>query len=322
MTRYARQIMVPGVGAEGQARLTAAHVLVVGAGGLGCPALQYLAGAGVGRITVIDPDHVEESNLHRQPLYQMSDLGRAKALAARDHLGAAHPDVDVVAEVGALHPAITRAAVAPADVVIDAADNHAVSYILSDACRVLDKPLISASVLGRTGYVGGYCGGAPSLRAVFPDPPASGATCASAGVMGPVVGMIGAMQAQFTLQVLLAQDPSPLGRVVTADLQEMRFGGFAFHETEEPDGALPFLSLCNITASDMLIDLRGEDEAPDLLTPDAVRWSPDIQASVIAEPGRRVVLCCATGLRAWRAAGQFVDKGCRDVGLVAARACA
>ena len=180
MNRYARQVMVPGIGRDGQRRLAAAHVLVVGAGGLGCPALQYLAGAGLGRITLIDPDHVEESNLHRQPLYRMADLGRAKALAAQDHLRAAHPDVDVVARAAALHPALPRAMVEPADIVIDAADSFAVSYMLSDACLHLGKPLISASVLGQTGYIGAYCAGVPSLRAIFPDPPGTSATCASA----------------------------------------------------------------------------------------------------------------------------------------------
>ena len=322
MNRYARQMMLPGIGHDGQRRLAAAHVLVVGAGGLGCPALQYLAGAGLGRITVIDPDHVEESNLHRQPLYRMADLGRAKVLAAQDHLRAAHPDVDVVARAAALHPALTQTMIEPADIVIDAADSFAVSYMLSDACLRLGKPLISASVLGQTGYVGAYCAGVPSLRAIFPDPPGTSATCASAGVMGPVVGMIGAMQAQIALQILLRHRPSPLGQLVTLDLQRMRFGGFAFHGTAEPECAAPFLSAQDITAADHVIDLRDTREAPTLLTPGATRCAPGDVASLAPAPGCRVVFSCTTGLRAWRAAACLIDRGHREVGILAARACA
>ncbi len=321
MSRYARQMMVPGVGHDGQRRLAAAHVLVVGAGGLGSPALQYLAGAGVGKITVIDPDHVEESNLHRQPLYRMADLGRAKVLAARDHLRAAHPDVDVVTLIAALHPAMAEAVVKAADVVIDAADSFAVSYMLSDACGRLGKPLISASVLGQTGYVGAYCGGAPSLRAVFSDPPDTSATCASAGVMGPVVGMIGAMQAQITLQILLDHQPSPLGQLVTLDLREMRFGGFAFRGAAEPEYSAPFLSTRDVRPTDQVIDLRDAREAPSLLIPQARRWPANDVCSFVSEPGRRLVLCCTTGLRAWRSAARLIDMGHRDVGILAARAC-
>ncbi len=321
MNRYARQMMVPGVGQDGQRRLAAAHVLVVGAGGLGCPALQYLAGAGVGRITLVDPDHVEEGNLHRQPLYRMADLGRAKTLAARDHLRAAHPDVDVVALTAALHPAITGGMVEPADIVIDAADSFAVSYMLSDACLRLGKPLISASVLGQTGYVGAYCAGVPSLRAVFADPPDTGATCASAGVMGPVVGMIGAMQAQMALQILLGHLPSPLGRLVTLDLQDLRFGGFAFHDAKEPEVFAPFLSTSDIGPTDHVLDLRDKEEAPALLTPQAKRCPADDLTSLQPTAGHRVVLCCTTGLRAWRAAANLIDRGHRQVGVLAARAC-
>ncbi|MEO1140114.1 MAG: HesA/MoeB/ThiF family protein [Pseudomonadota bacterium] len=322
MTRYARQIKVPGVGTAGQAKLAAAHVLVVGAGGLGSPVLQYLAGAGIGRITLVDPDLVEESNLHRQPIYRLSDLGRAKALAARDHLLMAHPDVEIIARVGSLHPAIADDMARPAHIVVDAADSYAVSYILSDACHRLKKPLISASALGQSGYVGGYCGGAPSLRAVFPDPPDNSATCASAGVMGPLVGMIGAMQAQIALQILLNHQPSPLGNLVTLDLKELRFGGFSFHDTPEPDCFASFVSTQDIVPTDQVIDLRGEDEAPFLLTPHAKRCLPECVNSIKISQNQRLVLCCATGLRAWWAASHFIEAGHANVRLVAARASA
>ena len=132
--RYARQIVLPEVGAAGQARLAAASVLVVGAGGLGCPVLQYLAGAGVGRLIVVDHDRVEETNLHRQPLYTMADIGALKAQACRAILQRFNPGVEVEAVPERLMPQNASRLVARADPVVDPADCFAVSYILSDAC--------------------------------------------------------------------------------------------------------------------------------------------------------------------------------------------
>ena len=322
MSRYLRQMTLPEVGVEGQHRLSKAHVLVVGAGGLGCPVLQYLAGAGVGRITLLDPDHVEESNLHRQPLYRMSDLGCAKALAARAHLRAANPELTIDARVQTLHPGNAPLLVAAADVVVDAADSFAVSYMLSDTCHRQGVPLISASALGQKGYAGGFCGhGAPSLRAVFPGLPDRGATCASAGVLGPVVGMIGALQAQMTLQVLLQHTPSPLGQIVTLDMQRLRFDGFAFHAAPEPQIAAPFVSRSEIRPTDQLIELRGAEEAPEIMAPQAQRLSTHSIDDLQPDPAQRVVLCCASGLRAWRAAECLQAKGHDNLALLAATAC-
>ncbi len=322
MNRYARQMILPEVGADGQVRLARAHVLVVGAGGLACPVLQYLVGAGLRQITLIDPDHVEESNLHRQPLYRMSDLGSAKVHAARAHLRATNPTVEINAHNMALHPANARQYVAGADVVIDAADSFAVSYILSDACLVSRTPLISASALGQTGYAGGFCGtDAPSLRAVFPDLPDRGATCATAGVLGPVVGMIGALQAQMALQVLLRHSPSPLGQMVTLDLQQLRFGGFAFHGAPEPRIAMPLLSKLDLCAGDQVIELRDINEAPDAVVPHALRLTGDAVDVFQHMSEGRVVLCCATGLRAWRAATGLNRRGYKNLAILAAKAC-
>ena len=186
--RYARQTVLPEVGAAGQARLAAARVLVVGAGGLGSPVLATLAGAGVGQLTVLDHDRVEESNLHRQPLYRMTDIGRSKAEAVREALLAANPAISVDAMPRRLAVAEAPDLIAAADLVLDCADSLAVTYVLSDACRADSKPLVSASVLGLSGYVGAFCGGAPSYRAVFPDMPSTVGSCAANGVLGSAVG--------------------------------------------------------------------------------------------------------------------------------------
>lgn len=322
MNRYMRQMILPEVGHEGQSRLAKAHVLVVGAGGLGCPVLQYLTGAGVGRITVIDPDHVEESNLHRQPLYRMSDLGQPKAIAARTHLSAANPEIRIEARVQAMHPDLAGETVGGADVVVDAADSFAVSYMLSDACLRANIPLVSASALGQSGYVGGFCGPqAPSLRAVFSDLPERGATCASAGILGPVVGMIGALQAQIALQVLLQRDPSPMGRMVTLDLKTLQFGGFSFHEAPEPEMVVSFLSRTALRPDDQVIELRDSAEAPEPVSDSAERLHVKTIGASQPDDTRRVVLCCNTGLRAWRAANALRGEGYNNLALLAAKAC-
>jgi molybdopterin/thiamine biosynthesis adenylyltransferase len=319
MTRYARQMILPEVGAAGQARLGCAHALVVGAGGLGVPVLHYLAGAGRGRITVVDPDTVERGNLHRQTLYGERSLGRPKALAAAAALADLNPDVAVRPLVARLDPANAAALVAAADVVLDCADSFAASYTLSDACLAAGRPLVSASALGLDGYAGGFCGGAPSLRAVFPDLPERAATCATAGILGPVVGLLGSLQAQMALAILLAIAPSPLGQIVTLEARGLRFGGFRFDGAPEPHDALRFLAPSQIAPADFVVDLRPPEEAPDPATPFARRLGVvDFGASgPRPAPGQRAVLCCRSGLRSWQAARRLRRTFDGDIRLVA-----
>lgn len=319
MTRYARQMILPEIGTTGQARLAQAHVLVVGAGGLGCPTLQYLVGAGVGQITIVDPDHVEESNLHRQPLYKMADIGMAKVTAACTHLRAANPNIQLHPHICLLDPTNGQQLVKDCHLVIDAADSYAVSYTLSDICLANCTPLISASALGQSGYVGAFCGAAPSLRAVFPDLPEGGGTCASAGVMGPVVGMLGAMQAQIALQILLGFDPSPLGLMVSLDMKTLHFSRFSFADAKEPPDHFPFISLHDLTTTDKVIELRGYVEAPVSIHPTAKRL--DLGAlNHFPRSKHRTVLICRSGVRAWRAAKLLRKRGHENLALLAAGA--
>lgn len=298
MNRYVRQTILPDVGAAGQARFARAHVLVVGAGGLGVPALQYLVGAGVGRITLVDGDRVAAQNLHRQPLYRMDQMGELKAQAAASALAALNPEVTVTPVCHMLDPANAPALVASADIVLDCADTFAASLTLSDICHAQRKPLITASALALAGYVAGCCGGAPSLRAIFPDLPERGATCATAGVMGPVVAAVGALQAQMALSVLLGVAPSPLGQLVSLDAANWRMGGFRFDRAPEPERVLPFISRNQTRPDDLLIDLRTE--APPFCA--HARHVPPEQIATLDPPvGGRVVLACSTGLRAHNA---------------------
>jgi sulfur-carrier protein adenylyltransferase/sulfurtransferase len=318
--RYSRQTILPELGEAGQARLAAARVLVVGAGGLGCAALPYLAAAGVGQLVIVDHDVVEESNLHRQPLYRMSDLGSAKAHAARTALLAMNPAIRIEALGERLTPANAAPLVDESDVVIDAADSFAVTYVLSDACHSAGRPLVSASVLGLAGYVGVFCAGAPSYRALFPEMPRTAGSCSQAGVLGTAVGVMGTLQAHLALAVLLEWQPPPSGRLISVDFRRLEVGGFSFSAAPEPANApLSFIAPGQVSTADAVIDLRSREEAPQSPFPGALRASVEALEAreVSVPPSARVVVCCRSGVRAWRAARALQAQGHSNVALIA-----
>ena len=313
-------MVLPEVGAEGQARLAAATVLVAGAGGLGCPVLEYLCAAGVGRLLIVDHDRVDETNLHRQPLYRMSDLGEPKARAAAAAMHQLNPEVTVESAVERLTPANAAAWVSRADAIVDAADSLALTYILSDECLRQDKPLISASALGLSGYVGAFCGGAPSYRAVFPEMPRQAGSCAQSGVLGTAVGVMGALQAHLTLSLLLKLTPSVLGQLVSVDFRTLRFSGFSFASAREPPGpTLRFIAPEEVRDADLVIDLRSLTEAPASPFPRALRVCvEEVETTELPQtPASRVVLCCRSGIRAWRAAQALRRAGHTELALIA-----
>ena len=319
MNRYARQSCLPDVGDTGQNAIRHAHVLVVGGGGLGAPVLQYLVGAGVGHVMLVDGDVVSLSNLHRQTLFRETDVGQPKAKVAAQTLRGLNADCVIYTHEGPLDPANAGALIEGCTLVLDCADTFAISYMLSDICNAKGIPLISASVLGFAGYVGGFCGTAPSLRAVFPDLPARAATCATAGVMGPVVGIVGAAQAQMALAVLIGQAPSPLGQLITFDMQSYRQSGFRFDTAPDPVPDLRFIAVSDVQPCDFVIDFRGEDEAPVPVTPQAMRVSVTefAQHRHPPKPGQRAVFACASGLRAWQAATHLRSYWTGDITLIA-----
>lgn len=308
--RYARQTVLPQIGAAGQARLAAAHVLVVGAGALGIPVLQYLTGAGVGRITLVDPDRIETSNLHRQPIYGRH-LGRPKAQAAAVEMAVLNPDTRVVPVLARLDPANAPELAAQADLALDCADSFAATYALSDACLDAGRPLIAASVLRAEGFAGGFCGGAPSFRAVFPDLPAQAGNCATIGVMGPMAGLIGALQAQMAMAVLLGLTPSPLGQMIRFD--GLRPASFRFDGAPEPVTGHRFIAASQLRPNDLAVELRGTDEAPLPFAPHALRQPESLRPA----DGQRVVFACRSGLRAWAAADRLRRDWPGDIALVA-----
>jgi len=318
MSRYERQEQVAEIGLEGQAKLGAAHVVLIGAGGLGHPVASYLTGAGVGRLTIVDHDVVELSNLHRQVHFGEADIGRLKAIVLTEKCAAQNRQIAVMSRPERLEPDNVKALCADADVVIDAADSFAVTYILSDFCRDQNITLVAASVLGFEGYVGGFCGGiAPSVRTVFPQLPEAAQNCASAGVSGPAVGVIGAVQAQMALNIILKLDQSPLGQMVRFDFRKFNQSRFSFLSAPEPEQGFGFISTSNIAEDDRVIELRSQLETPVAITPNALRLNLDEVETLNSVP-QRTVICCRSGLRAWNAALQLQAKGQAEIALVAA----
>ncbi len=212
-SRYSRQTILPEIRPEGQEKFARASVLCVGAGGLGSPALLYLTAAGVGRIGIIDPDVVEESNLQRQILFTTEDLGHNKAARAKAHLSARNPDVTLTAYPESLTADNALNLFADYDVIVDGTDNFATKFLINDAAIKTGKPFVYGSILGFEGQVASFgLRGGPCYRCLFPHAPRENVpSCAQAGVIGAVAGLIGTTQAMEVLKIILKhQDLPPL----------------------------------------------------------------------------------------------------------------
>ena len=194
--RYAPNVLVPGFGEAGQARLAAARVLIVGLGGLGSPAAYYLAAAGVGTLGLMDPDRVEVSNLQRQIVYATADVGRGKTAAAAETLAALNPEVVTERIDERLTPANARDMLVRFDVVVDASDNFETKFLVNDVCLELGKPFATAGILAVSGQALFVAPGRTAcLRCALPAVPQDAPTTAQFGVLGPVPGVLGSLEA-------------------------------------------------------------------------------------------------------------------------------
>jgi len=231
LERYARHIVLREIGGSGQVRLKSAHVAVIGAGGIGSPALQYLTAAGVGRLTVIDDDKVDLSNLQRQTLFGDADIGAPKVDAAASALHRLNPHVTVIPVKARIDPTNAAKLLAGADVILDGCDNFATRLAVSDAARDLRIPLVSAAVgqfEGQLAVFRGWEADKPCYRClVGGDPDRAEASCAEAGVMGALTGTIGSLATLEVIRALVPFGSDPAGRLLIADTLDWRFRAIA-----------------------------------------------------------------------------------------------
>ncbi|MEH3047879.1 HesA/MoeB/ThiF family protein [Sphingomonas adhaesiva] len=227
LARYARHIVLPEIGGAGQMRLRAAQVVVIGAGGIGSPAIQYLAAAGIGRLTLIDDDRVEPSNLQRQTIFATADAGRAKVEAAAAAVAALNPHVASVTHAVRVTRDNAPALIAGADVVLDGCDNFDTRLAVADAALRARIPLVSAAVgrfEGQLGVFRGWEAARPCYRCFVGDAPArEGLTCAEEGVLGPVTGVLGSLAALETIRQIAPFGDDSAGRLVLLDFLSLRF---------------------------------------------------------------------------------------------------
>ncbi len=233
--RYSRHMLLPEVGPMGQKKLLEASVVLIGAGGLGSPAAYYLAAAGVGRIGLVDHDVVEDSNLQRQILHDTDRVGVAKVESARQTLTGLNPDVEVITHDEVINSENALEIIAGYDYVVNGCDNFPTRYLVNDACVLLGKTMIDGSVLKFEGMVSVFTPGSGCYRCMYPTPPPPelAPSCAEAGVLGVVPGVIGCLQATETIKLILGLGESLEGRLMTWDALEMEF--ISFKTKRRPD---------------------------------------------------------------------------------------
>ncbi len=227
LDRYARHIVLREIGGGGQARMLAAHVVVIGAGGIGSPALHYLAAAGIGRLTIIDDDRVDLSNLQRQTIFGTSDIGRLKAEAAADAIARLNPDVVATPVNQRITAENAASLLAGADVVLDGCDNFATRLAVADAALAQRIPLVSAAVAQFEGQLGVYRGWEATLPCyrcfVGVDPDRGDASCADQGVLGAMTGVLGSLAAMEVIRAIAPFGEESAGKLLIVDALAFRF---------------------------------------------------------------------------------------------------
>ena len=264
--RYSRHIIMPQVGPQGQRKLRAAKVLVVGAGGLGGPVALYLALAGVGTIGITEFDTVDLSNLQRQILHRTADIGRPKLQSAKDTIAAHNPNVKVVGHPMPITSDNAMEIIPQYDIVVNGADNFATRYLVNDACYLAGKTLVDGAILLFDGQATVYKPGSGCYRCLYPDPPPPGLvpSCAEAGVLGAITGIVGSIQATEVFKQILGIGNSLVNRLLLIDALTMEFRAMKTRRD-------PSCPLCGdhptVTA---LIDYDAFCGSPPLVTPEGV----------------------------------------------------
>jgi molybdopterin/thiamine biosynthesis adenylyltransferase len=224
--RYSRHLLLPQIGEPGQARLRQARVLVIGLGGLGSPVAMYLAASGVGHLVLVDFDHVELSNLQRQVIHSSADIGRNKVESARDRVAALNPEVEVSTLAYVLDDDELAEEVARANVVVDASDNFETRFVLNAICYAAGTPLVSGAAIRLEGHVGVFDPRDPDsgcYRCLYTDESGEGEACSQVGVLAPLLGIIGSVQATEVIKLIVGTGRTLAGRLLVLDALDMEW---------------------------------------------------------------------------------------------------
>jgi len=349
--RYARHLILPEVGPEGQARLKASRVLCVGAGGLGSPLVLYLAAAGVGTLGVVDFDAVDESNLQRQILHGSRDVGTSKLVSAAARVADVNPNVRFVPFEARLSSENALEILRDFDVVADGTDNFPTRYLVNDACVLLGKPNVYASIFRFEGQASVFWAKeGPCYRCLYPEPPPPGAvpSCAEGGVLGVLPGLLGTIQATETLKILLGAGSPLVGRLLLVDALGMRFREVRLRKDPACVVCGPSPTVTRLIDYDDFCGLApagADGGAEDSITPEALKRRIDSgkppvlldvreprETRIFALPGAveiplgtlpgqanrldpesEIVVYCKTGARSGRAADYLARSGFRRV---------
>jgi len=351
--RYRRHLSLPELGVRGQEALLASRVLLIGAGGLGCPLAQYLAAAGVGTLGLVDFDVVDASNLQRQVLYGSADVGRPKVEVARERIRALNPDVDVEVHPLRLTSENALAILRRYDVVVDGTDNFPTRYLANDACVMLGRPNVHGAILRFDGQVTVFdASRGPCYRCLYPEPPPAGLvpSCAEGGVLGVLPGLVALLQATETIKLLTGLGDTLVGRLLQYSALDMSFREFRLKRDpacpvcgEEPsitelvdydalcaprpdpedEGPVPELAAGELAtlrergADHLLLDVREAHER-EIARIEGARWIPlgelaDRLGELADWQERPVVVHCKGGARSAKACRLLAERGFRDV---------
>jgi adenylyltransferase/sulfurtransferase len=347
IARYSRHLIIPDVGVPGQKRLKNAKVLVVGAGGLGSPALLYLAAAGVGTLGIIDFDVVDESNLQRQVIHGVSDLGKPKALSAKESITEINPYVNVILHEQRLDSDNALDTFRPYDLILDGTDNFATRYLVNDACVLLGKPYVWGSIYRFEGQVSVFWDEyGPNYRDLYPVPPPPGMvpSCAEGGVLGVLCASIGSVMVTEAIKLITGIGESLLGRLMVYDALEMSYRTIKIRKDPKAEPItqlIDYEEFCGvvsdeaqraaagstITAADLkemldagkdpyLVDVREPVEYEIVKIPGGVLVPKDriLSGEALAElpQDKPLVLYCKTGVRSAEALAAVKAAGFRD----------
>lgn len=339
MSRYHRQIILPEIGLEGQAKLSKAKVLVIGAGGLGCPVLSYLTGAGVGTIGIIDNDTISETNLHRQVLYQTAQIGNYKAETATLNLKKLNSEIVFETYTDWLTVENALEIIAKYDIVVDASDNFATRYLVNDACVILDKPFVFAAIQGFEAQVSvfNYKSG-PTYRCLFPEPPTEAPDCNTLGVLGVLPSIAGSFQANEVLKIILEIGDVFSGKLLIYNTLQNSFLTLNFVKNTEntpitqlqssynfsceiPSDNISLeelLKLKNQNKSLTIINLREKNEVKLFDIEDAIQIPFTLLAFQLnkIDKNNTLVLFCSTGIRSKKAKVFLKEQGYENVLLL------